>query len=63
MINQFDLVVCNSSNNEGIVTRKSFGLSLEISWIVVTADIWTPTLESLILSERYGKSSYIESVQ
>lgn len=57
MISQFDFVVERSSNSVGIVTRNNFGFNLEISWIVVTAEICTPTLVSFNLSERYGSNS------
>jgi len=52
MISQLDFVVLMSSNKCGIVTKNNLGLSLEISRIVVTADIYTPVFESLSLSLR-----------
>lgn len=50
MISQLDLVLLSSSNKCGMVTKNNLGLSLLISWIVVTADIYTPVLVSFNLS-------------
>ena len=51
------------SNKVGIVTRKSFGLSIVIFWIDVTAEIWTLWSGSCNLSARYGTSLTVESGQ